>query len=130
MPLDLKLVIKEDSEATWQDWAVENKDLVLIGDNDELTQKIKIRLQFIKGEWFLNTNTGVDYYGLVWKKNPDLAEIDRHIKAEVLSIDGITAFIEYSSSLDAVNRVFSVSFRVTSIYGDIDINNFPLTEGI
>jgi len=130
MPKDLKLTIKEDSSGTWQDWAVESKDLVLIDDNDELTQKIKIRLQFIKGEWFLNTNTGVDYYGLIWKKNPDIAEIDRHIKAEVLSINGITAFIEYTSNLDRVNRIFTVSFRVTSIYGDIDINNLPLTEGI
>ena len=122
--LDFKLSYSTDVNGIKsQDLAVEQKDLVIINDSDELTQHIKIVLQFIQGEWFLDTTAGVDYFGKIWVKNPDISEINREIKRKVLQIEGVKSFISYSSEYRSSERSFFVNFRVNTIYGDVDIND-------
>lgn len=124
MSLDFKLAYSTDiSGAKVQDLAVEQKDLVILNDSDELTQHLQILLQFIEEEWFLDTSVGIDYYGKVWVKNPDIAEIDREIKRKVLQEEGVVSFIEYTSDYNASLRSFSVNFRVSTIYSDIVISD-------
>lgn len=122
MSLDFKLAYSTDAEGTKsQDLAVELKDLVILSGSDELTLHLKILLQFIEEEWFLDTSVGIDYFGKVWVKNPDISAIDREIKRKILQEDGVISFLEYSSDYNASQRSFSVNFRVSTIYGDVEL---------
>lgn len=125
---DIELTTYENSAARWQDLRIVNKDLALISNGDELAQHIRIYLQFIVGEWFLNTDYGIDYYKLIWIKNPDIAAISRHIRTRILSIDKIFSFIEFSANYEVTNRALNVNFIVSTEYGNIEISQ-PVSLG-
>lgn len=102
----------------YQDIVVKNNDISFIRGDQEIDQNVRIRLQFYRGEWFLDTEAGVPYFEEILVKNPDLVEVDRIFKIAILETPEVERITEYSSDFDSRNRVLSVSFRATTIYGD------------
>ena len=106
------------------------KDLRFTSNNIEYTiQKIKNVLNFIYGEWYLNTTLGVPYLALnnndrdnrtknIFVKNPDLAFINGIFITQISAINTIEEIIDFNSSLNTDTRTFSVSFEVKLIDGD------------
>jgi hypothetical protein len=41
---------------------------------DEFAQRLRVRLSFFKGEWFLNLDEGMPYYQLILVKGPRAAQ--------------------------------------------------------
>jgi hypothetical protein len=101
-----------------QDVKVDNRDISVLSDSNEIDQNIRIRLQFYKGEWFLDTEAGVPYFEDILIKNPDLIEVDRIFKVAILEAPEVDRITEFSSSFDSSNRTYSVTFRAVSIYGE------------
>lgn len=95
----------------------ENGDLVIINEAEYLQQKIGIKLKFFYQEWFLDTTKGIDYFGLVFVKNPNLNAIDNMIKVTILEVNEIIELLEYTSSFN--NRILNISFKANTIYGEI-----------
>lgn len=104
------------------DLLVQKNDLLVCKSADQVIQSLKIRLQTIKGEWFLDTTAGLPYYEDILVKNPNLPNIDNIIKAQIIDTDDVEEILEYTSSFDSAGRSFSVSFRVRSIYGEVELN--------
>ncbi len=52
--------------------------------------KLKHRLQFFLGEWFLDTRLGVPYFSVVFVKNPKIEVIRRMFRRIILSCPPIT----------------------------------------
>ena len=113
---DLKL-------ATDHDLDVSENDLIIIDGQTEIKQSLKTRLLMVKGDWYLDTTTGLPYYEDIWVKNPNLANIDALIKAEILDTPGVTGLIAYDSEFDDTLRKLTVSFTVDTNNGQI-----PITE--
>jgi hypothetical protein len=110
---DLKLDI------TTHDLIIENSDLQLVDEREWLLQSVKIKFLFFLGEWFLDTTAGLDHFGLVLVKDPDLNLIDNMFKIALIEYDEIIEILDYSSSLDTVTRELTVSFSCSTTYGEI-----------
>jgi hypothetical protein len=98
-------------------------DLVLVSDDDEIVQSIKIRLRMFLGEWFLDTREGVDYINVVYKNNYDLEEIEMEFRRIISETIGVSSILSYTQQIQTINsvRTLVVAFSVLSI------NNTTLT---
>lgn len=102
--------------------------LVLIeGSNtdEEILQKIKIRLRFFKEEWFLNTDHGIPYFqDILGSKNLDNNILESIFRKAILDVEGVKAMIESSVDFDPVERKVSYYFNALSV------NNTTVTDEI
>lgn len=77
-----------------------------------LVQRLKIKLQLFKGEWFLNTNAGVPYFQEIFVKGFDQAYVDTIFRSIIINTTDVKSLQKYSSSFDRTNRKFSFTFTV------------------
>ncbi|MBU6429422.1 MAG: hypothetical protein KGR26_10455 [Cyanobacteria bacterium REEB65] len=105
MPPDLKL-----DPQTW-DLDLSGSTLNLTDDasGDTATQAVGIRLKLILGEWFLDTRIGMDYFGTVFVKNPNLAAIEAMIQAAILDTPSIARIVNFSQVFDRTARQLTVT---------------------
>ena len=75
---------------------------------DSVKQRLTIRLQRLKGEWFLDISKGVDYFGVVKVKNPNVEVINSLLKAEVLKEPRVIEVLNWETEIDPKNRVFKI----------------------
>jgi len=94
------------------------KDLQLVTGNQELVQRLQIRLKSIKNDWFLDLDDGIDYFGEALKKNPNLVILSAIFKSEILDTKGVLAITYFNYDYDIKERVNKVIFKVKSIYGE------------
>jgi hypothetical protein len=102
------------------DAVIDDFNLSLVDGVDYIAQKIKTSLLLFRGEWFADTNVGVDYYGSILIKNYDANLVEILIKTPVLEIEGVNEFTNYDMNL--TERNLSVDFTVQTIYGEVNIN--------
>ena len=101
------------------------RDLVFQNGNCPVTsfpvqavaQRLFIRLRTFKGEWFYNTVYGVPYFQRIFTKTTKGA-VDAIFQDQILSETGVKRITEFSSSLNAANRRYSLSFRVLTTDGE------------
>jgi hypothetical protein len=88
---------------------------IVFTDLDQyITQKIKNRLLFLKGEWFLDVSLGIPYFESVFEKGTDYNFLTLIFRSELLKINGITDILEFElTQLSA--REFSIYFKVSYI---------------
>jgi len=75
-----------------------------------LVQRLKIKLQLFKGEWFLNLNAGVPYFQEIFVKGVDQAYIDTIFRAIITNTTDVKSLQQYSSTFDRTTRSFSFTF--------------------
>ncbi|ATN93404.1 hypothetical protein [Pseudoalteromonas phage J2-1_QLiu-2017] len=77
--------------------------------NEYITQKLKIRLQNDRGEWFRDVNNGIPYSNeiLGYTNTKELA--DTFIIDTILSTEGVSSISDYSSVVK--NKDLTVRFR-------------------
>ena len=73
------------------------------------TQAVGVRLKLILGEWFLDTRLGVDYFGMAFVKNPNLAAIEAMLQAAILDTPGIARIVSYAQVFDRTARQLSIT---------------------
>lgn len=93
-----------------------------VSDKEEVAQLCTTRLRTFLGEWFLNTNIGTNYFGVVFVTPIDLESIDSEFRSIILNTQGVKELTSYQSTIDSSTRTLTVEFTANSIYGDIDIN--------
>lgn len=100
------------------------KDLLFVNGECPVTsypvqtvaQRLFIRLRTFRGEWFFNTTYGVPYFQRVFTKTSK-SSVDAIFQAQILSENGVKRITEFSSTLDAATRKYSLSFRVSTTAG-------------
>lgn len=106
------------------DLLIENFNFSLTEDDDEsVAQRLKIRLGFFLGEWFLNTNAGVPYFEKILKKHNESEKtannvVDPIIRRVILLTGGVEAILSYESSFNRGDREYSIDFTVRSQTGE------------
>lgn len=93
-----------------------------------LVQRLKIRLQVFLKEWFLDNTRGVPYFQQILEKGTSYDEISNSIKlviSKTPDVEKINSFIIESDDIES--RKITISFSVTSVFGNAEINNLPLT---
>ena len=90
--------------------------LELVYDDADLIQRLRIRLQDVKGDWFRNTEYGTDWFGSILGKRSDVvrrAEI-RRVLIETVGIQSVLRLeLEYAGT----DRSLTVDFTVLKMDG-------------
>lgn len=111
--MDLKM------SSTSFDILVEGSDLQIVEGKDATVQYLKQVLAAFKGEWFLNTEFGIDYYGKVLIKNPDPNVLESEFKLAILDVPGVRNLIEFQLLVDPATREYEIDFTVDTDEGTI-----------
>ena len=91
----------------------------LVTGREAIAQKIRIRLRFFRGEWFLDTRLGVPYFESILKKNPNKNVVASLFQQVVLKTPGVTALKSFALSINKQTRVLSVTFEAATTDGDV-----------
>lgn len=98
-------------------------DLQLGSDGDQvyvagiaaIASDLKSNWLFVKGEWFLDTSKGVDYWGVVFAKGATLEAIEDEFRREALATKGVAAIT--LNITKRAGRVLEVEAVVTTNTG-------------
>ena len=87
---------------------------------DSIRQAIQIKLRWIRGEWCFNKATGTPYMESILVKNPNRAIVEKAIRDQILSVDGVDSIGSISFSVDSKNHLMRCSFIANTTYGEIE----------
>lgn len=77
------------------------------------------RVQFFRGEWFLDESVGVDWFGKILRKAPNLAEVRDEIRSAVLATPAITGVSRIVVEKPDADRTTSITWQAASAFGDV-----------
>lgn len=117
--MSIDLALDKDTH----DLLIQKNDLKVVDGTDQLEQRLKIKLLFFKGEWFLDTVEGLPFYEEILVKNPNFPNIDNLIKAAILEDPEVEEILEYRSNYDKTKRSYSITFKARSSHGEISVNS-------
>lgn len=111
-------------------WDLEFKNGDLTGGiatgDDEVVQRIRTRLLRERGEWFLNTASGMPWYregkGILGAVLGDKSAVDLLIRKRILETEGVARVVK-------LNTLFSIGSRTYSIYMQVLLNSGSVVEG-
>lgn len=89
--------------------------LSIVEDDENLRQRLLLRLQMVLGEWFLDRTAGTDYYGQIFGRNKSfgMTQVDAELVRVILSTNGVDRFID-PLTYNFSDRVLQVEFSVLS----------------
>lgn len=118
--MDLKL-----DPLTW-DLVYANGDCQLVGiagnrasEQEEIVQRLCIRLKTHLGEWAFDTGEGVNYRGLIFSDDTDLAAIQAHLTAVAAGGFRILSVIAMVVDFDEDSRLVTVTGEVDTELGTL-----------
>lgn len=94
-----------------------NGSPVILTGIEAIKQKVKLRLRFFLGEWFLNTSEGVSWRQNIFVKNPNMTIVNSVIKEAILGTTGINGIVSFELLIDKTNRTLTVNFKAQTNYG-------------
>ena len=98
-----------------------------VNQADSVAQRLSIKLKTFKGEWFINTDTGIPYYQEIFGKVRNKQTIDAIFQKAILEEPDVLEIVEFSSSID-VGRTYSLIFRVRTSLNQLT-NNIQINVG-
>lgn len=91
--------------------------LVMVADGDSIVQAIRCAIQLVVGEWFLDQQKGVDWFGTILVKGASPHAVREELRATILSVAGVNGVTNVSYDFDAVTRALEVDFIVSTDLG-------------
>lgn len=110
-------------------WDLEFKNGDLTGGiatgDDEVVQRIRTRLFRERGEWFLNTASGLPWYqdgkGILGATLREKSTVDLLIRKRILETEGVARVVK-------LNTLFSIGSRTCSVYMQVLMNSGSVVE--
>ncbi len=103
------------------DIAIEDGRMVVVDDIQAIKTQLQVRLNLIRGNWFLDLNEGIDYHGSVFGKKKIDIELTSQFKQAILGTQGIDKLISFSAAFGE-NRILEVRFKAVTVFG------LPITD--
>ena len=95
--------------------------IILQSDLDALVNKVKQRLNFFLGEWFINTDVGIAYFQEILRQPVDPALIVTIINSDLLQEIDILSIEGVSIEFDKEGGAFTYSATIVTVYGEANI---------
>lgn len=103
--------------------------------DEEILQRIKVRLRFFKDEWFLNSEHGIPYFQdiispeasdpyILGNKSLDLNILESIFREQILDVEGVKGLIESSVDYVGTDR------KLTYFFQAVSINNTKITDNL
>ena len=94
------------------DLVLSGSDLRLTDTDEILIQRLKIRLEFLLGEWFLNVNLGIPYTQIIFEDGANNLDVVYFIfSTEIRAVEGVDTLDELTltPSSDGDLRLLNVA---------------------
>ena len=111
-----------DWKLTNGDLDTENGDIAFVTGADAVAQHCSIRLKTFLGEYWLNLNVGIDYFGKILVKNPNMNVVQSIFRKTILTTPGVISLLSFSMDLDRASRAMTIEFRANSTEGPFDFS--------
>jgi hypothetical protein len=85
-----------------------------VSEDEQIAQAWRIRLQHIKGEWFLDPESGLDIYGRVLRKPFDERSAEREFRRVTMATQGISFIRSITLSTDMAARTLTVNITAVT----------------
>lgn len=109
------------------DLSIVNGDQTYTSGVEAIAADLKSNWLFVKGEWYLDINKGVDYWGVVFKKGATLEAIEEEFRREGLATRGVTAVTLTTTKLRG--RILDIAATITVDTGQIFTVLFAANAG-
>ena len=93
---------------------IDNGQMVFVLGKEFIAQKLRIKFQFFKGEWYLDQREGFPYWERVFKKNPNVNEIASLFRRCAYDTPGVASVRSVDVTVDVETRLMSVSIDVVT----------------
>lgn len=87
-------------------------------DAESVAQRVKSRLQLLKGEWFLDTDAGVPYLQRIMTKPADIQYAKAVIMQTILDTTDVVSIDYINVTFDHNTRELNVQVDVITIYSE------------
>lgn len=104
--MDIKL-----DETTGDVVFVNGESTVTSIGSEDLAQRLSIRLGTFKGEWFMDDQLGIDYFGSVLGKGRSKSAIDALFQSEIMKETDVLQITKFDSVKDNDNYDLSFTAR-------------------
>lgn len=112
-------------------------DLIYINGDTPITaeekinvaQKLKIKLQTFKSEWFLDNTIGIPYFQTIFQRGVSKATVDAIYQEAILSEPYVKEIFEFNSMIDPLTRTYQLSFKVRTRHNQIT-EYIDITQGV
>lgn len=84
---------------------------------EDLAQRLRIRLNTYKGEWFMDKTVGLDWFNDILGKGRSRTAIDAIVQAEIAKERDVLQITKFESSV--VNGEYTCTFTVRTTAGAI-----------
>lgn len=89
---------------------------------DDFAQRVRIRLRFLRGEWFLGRSEGVPYMTDILIRSPNLNHILGALREVIVNTDGFRTLTELKiASFDRQARKLVVQFRANGVTSTVPV---------
>jgi hypothetical protein len=95
-----------------------DRKLTRVTGIDAIRQEMLIALRVFKGEYFRDTELGVDYFNVIFRKGISQNIVDAEIRKTIQGIEGVLFIEGYSSEWDKENRAYTITInKVVTVDG-------------
>ena len=117
--MDLALVVSVDDENPIEgDLRLSGGDLVWISGVEEVAQRIRSRLRFFKGEWFLNQREGTPIFqSVLGVRAPSIPYLTTLYRRIIATTPGVREVRSLVITLDSA-RLMTITFEATTDSGE------------
>lgn len=91
---------------------LDGQDLAMAEEDDIVVQRLKIRLQFIQGEWFLDNTAGLPYPQFIFEAGSSIDDIYALFRNEIINTEGVEVLNELNLTPDLDNGLITLDFNV------------------
>lgn len=107
---------------------IRDGDLVFSTGIQGVMQECRIKMLMFKGEWFLDREVGVSWWSEILGQKPDraIAAMTSEFSDKLASVEDVIVVNKLDISYDGATRRITVSWSVTSRFGDTPVDELPI----
>lgn len=104
------------------DLSITAGDFTITQSSNATAQRLALRLRSFQGDSFLNPDFGINYYGDILVKNPDLLIVQSAFVDQIAAVPRITGITEFNLEFEPSIQHLDIDFKVTTQDGSIEEN--------
>jgi len=94
------------------DMHLNGRDIAFTDETNVVVQRLKIRIQFLFKEWFLDNRVGLPYTQTIFEKGTDLKDVYTLFRQVIKNTEGVTSIESLELTPNPEERSLAVAFSV------------------
>jgi len=105
------------------DMFLDGSDISFAAESDVVIQRLKIRLQFLLEEWFLDNRTGLPFTQFIFEQGSSIEDVYELFRKEINDTEGVENITELNLTPDASEKGLRIDFSVNDgiLSGSVEV---------